>query len=637
MKKLILLVVMAAMALVGCQKSELVGPTGSNDVFTATVEGFCSQTKTSLTPENYVVWSADDRLAIFQGSAIADEYKLAEGSEGLNGGSFQWVAKDNVVNGDFNAGTELPCNVAFYPYSQRLILKGDMQDDGKKIFTLANVMFPEIQYYAENSFGNGAFPMVAVTANVADHNLKFKNVGGAMKLQLKGSMAVKSIKIEGANGERLSGAASVTAYANNLPPAITMTSTDEASKSVTLDCGDGVQLNTTEAIDFFIALPPVLFQNGFTVIVTDVEEKEYTVTATDANTVLRSSILVMPEVLFEDSGEGAPEEDEEELVIPVLSVSFNSTSLKLYEGDSAQLEVKVKPVDATNKSVVWSSDDPTIATVDQSGLVIAVSEGTTKIYAVAEGKTATCSVTVKVPAVATVDYIDEYGINHGKGTAIGMAVWAPVNCGYHATDYKWGKLYQWGRKYGQGYNGPLDVNGYEVGTYADSSVPTIEEGGVSAITGQHKSKSNVFFTSTSEYNYDWLYPQDDYLWNNGTESEPVKTENDPCPEGWRVPTYAELEELSKNHSEWTINENSQSGCWFSAPSSYSSEAAQVFFPAAGCRDYGNGNANLRGYNGVCWSSRPSGSRACSLRFGSSSANMGNSHCANGFSVRCVQE
>ena len=41
------------------------------------------------------------------------------------------------------------------------------------------------------------------------------------------------------------------------------------------------------------------------------------------------------------------------------------------------------------------------------------------------------------------DYIDEYGINHGGGILIGDILWAPVNCGYHETDYPYGKLYQW--------------------------------------------------------------------------------------------------------------------------------------------------------------------------------------------------
>ena len=55
----------------------------------------------------------------------------------------------------------------------------------------------------------------------------------------------------------------------------------------------------------------------------------------------------------------------------------------------------------------------------------------------------------------TVEYIDEYGINHGGGIMIDSIVWAPVNCGYHATDFPYGKLYQWGRYHGQGYCAPF--------------------------------------------------------------------------------------------------------------------------------------------------------------------------------------
>ena len=43
--------------------------------------------------------------------------------------------------------------------------------------------------------------------------------------------------------------------------------------------------------------------------------------------------------------------------------------------------------------------------------------------------------------------------------------------------------------------------------------------------------------------------QDDKLWNSGTESEPIKTENDPCPDGWRVPTSVELETLKSLNKE----------------------------------------------------------------------------------------
>ena len=37
------------------------------------------------------------------------------------------------------------------------------------------------------------------------------------------------------------------------------------------------------------------------------------------------------------------------------------------------------------------------------------------------------------------DYVDEFGINHGKGVKIGETIWAPVNCGYHQIDFKYGK------------------------------------------------------------------------------------------------------------------------------------------------------------------------------------------------------
>ena len=232
------------------------------------------------------------------------------------------------------------------------------------------------------------------------------------------------------------------------------------------------------------------------------------------------------------------------------------------------------------------------------------------------------------------DYIDEYGVNHGQGVKIGKTVWAPVNCGYHETDFKYGKLYQWGRKYGQGYSGEFYDGDWDQ-TYSDAIVSSIEEGGISAMTGQHESKSNVFFTSTSGFDYDWLYPQDSKLWNSGSESNPLKTEYDPCPEGWRVPTYAELDELNNNHSSWTINENGQPGCWFSGASSYTETVPQVFFPAAGYRD-NYGRTRDRGYVGCYWSSRPSSTDVDYLRF-SDYVGLRYNPRAYGYSVRCVQD
>jgi uncharacterized protein (TIGR02145 family) len=222
-----------------------------------------------------------------------------------------------------------------------------------------------------------------------------------------------------------------------------------------------------------------------------------------------------------------------------------------------------------------------------------------------------------------IDYVDEYGVNHGPGIKIGIHVWAPVNCGYHATDYKYGKMYQWGRKYGQGYD------------ESDASVPEIVEGPVSLEIGQSKENANKFYYN-SHSPYDWSKVQNDDLWNTGTESAPVKTKYDLCPNGWRVPTFAELDELCKNRLAWATDENGQSGYWFSGENPYAETGPRVFFPAAGFRHYIYGNADGRGY-GYYWSSRPDSSKASSLFLDVGLAEMNfYSYRAYGYSVRCVQ-
>ena len=90
--------------------------------------------------------------------------------------------------------------------------------------------------------------------------------------------------------------------------------------------------------------------------------------------------------------------------VPVTSVSLNKTSLSLTEQDTYQLTATVKPDDATDKTVTWSSTNTAVATVSSNGLVTAVKEGSANIVAKAGGKTANCMVDVamKVTPVTSV-------------------------------------------------------------------------------------------------------------------------------------------------------------------------------------------------------------------------------------------
>ena len=78
------------------------------------------------------------------------------------------------------------------------------------------------------------------------------------------------------------------------------------------------------------------------------------------------------------------------------SIILDKTTLSLAVGESAILTATVKPDDATDKTVTWSSSDESVAKVD-NGKVTAVKSGKATVTAKCGGKTAECVVTVTVP------------------------------------------------------------------------------------------------------------------------------------------------------------------------------------------------------------------------------------------------
>ena len=80
------------------------------------------------------------------------------------------------------------------------------------------------------------------------------------------------------------------------------------------------------------------------------------------------------------------------------SISLNKTSATLYLDQTVQLTATVSPSNATDKSVVWSSSNNSIATVSSTGLVTAIATGNATITATTvDGSdlSATCEITVK--------------------------------------------------------------------------------------------------------------------------------------------------------------------------------------------------------------------------------------------------
>lgn len=83
------------------------------------------------------------------------------------------------------------------------------------------------------------------------------------------------------------------------------------------------------------------------------------------------------------------------------SIKLNKKTAVIYHGGTStntlQLKVTIK---GATKDVVWECSDTNVATVDAKGKVTSVSEGTATITATANGKSASCTITVKESSIA---------------------------------------------------------------------------------------------------------------------------------------------------------------------------------------------------------------------------------------------
>ena len=87
---------------------------------------------------------------------------------------------------------------------------------------------------------------------------------------------------------------------------------------------------------------------------------------------------------------------EKAAVVPVTGVNIAEETVSIKDNEKIQLNAEVAPGEATNKNVVWTTSDDTVAVVDTNGLVTAVKYGTATITVTTEdgGFTDTCVVTV---------------------------------------------------------------------------------------------------------------------------------------------------------------------------------------------------------------------------------------------------
>lgn len=101
--------------------------------------------------------------------------------------------------------------------------------------------------------------------------------------------------------------------------------------------------------------------------------------------------------------------------VDVTGVTISQTKASLIIGDTLQLTATVHPDNATDKSVEWFSDDETVCTVDNTGLVTAIGAGETLVSVTTNDGffTIECEITVT-------DYFYDYDGNKHAGSAAGI-------------------------------------------------------------------------------------------------------------------------------------------------------------------------------------------------------------------------
>ena len=127
--------------------------------------------------------------------------------------------------------------------------------------------------------------------------------------------------------------------------------------------------------------------------------------------------------------------------VAVTSITLNKTSLSLPKGSSQKLTATVLPSNATNKNVVWSSNNTSIVQVGQDGTVYAIAQGTASVRATASdgsGVYATCSVSVldaTVPVTGVTVSPSSLSLAIGSTTTV-AAVITPQNASNKAVTWR---------------------------------------------------------------------------------------------------------------------------------------------------------------------------------------------------------
>ena len=308
MKRFALYLGLATALVASCsiQEEDVKTPLQDDTVFYASFEQPAEEgTRVYANEDLLLRWTSDDRVSIFNRVTFNQQYRFL-GETGDNAGGF-----NRVLYAEFITGNPIEHVVSVYPYREGTRISED---------EVLTVTLPEEQTYNRNTFGLGANTMVAVSS---DDFLQYKNVGGYLLLKLYGEeVFVSSIVLRGNRVEKLAGKAQVTMPMDGVP---SVQMSGESTTEVTLTCKTPVALGATadNSTDFWIVLPPMTFQEGFTISVFGANGGCFEKTTTKSVTIQRNTLTKMSPTEVSLDVSSIPIPEAVDLGLSVKWASFN--------------------------------------------------------------------------------------------------------------------------------------------------------------------------------------------------------------------------------------------------------------------------------------------------------------------------
>ena len=225
--------------------------------------------RVQLDENSRTVWNEGDLISVFNKTTGNECWRF----DGKTGDSVGTISKVSESAG----GSAIGKIFAVYPYAESNTVSAD---------GTITTEIPATQKYCADSYGVGNNIMIASSES---GDLAFKNALGWIKIRLSGTGTVKSLVLEGNDGETLTGTATIDA-------GLAVSLAADASKSLTLDCGEGVALSS-DPTAFYFAVVPQVFEKGITVTAHYSDGSTFEKSTDKPITVERNHIVPMTEII----------------------------------------------------------------------------------------------------------------------------------------------------------------------------------------------------------------------------------------------------------------------------------------------------------------------------------------------------